>query len=191
MNIENIIIYFKKQPLLVLTVSTLSCAGIGFWLEYSLLSNFGLNIGTFASIDYFLLAGITSPQVLIVFLALVVSNYLKMKILTGILPVNASNEHIHKFWQQVIFLAIIGVAFSVIYNNSLKKFDEITQSPKQFAEVLLRTDNQPLSDKVNDLTLITATDAFMIFYQHSTSGVIATPVENISAVRIVTSQTSG
>ncbi|KJG20733.1 hypothetical protein UB37_13490 [Photobacterium iliopiscarium] len=181
MNFGSLVSYLKKHPLLVVTFSALSCAFIGFWLEYTLLANFGLNIGTFASIDYFLLAGVSSPKVLFIFSGLVVTNYLKIKLLTDHFP---DAKEAHANWRIVIFLALIGVAGSFIYNNSEDKFKEITESPKQFVDVTLRTNNAPLSPISKDFTLITATDAFMLFYQHSTSAVIATPIENISAVSV-------
>ncbi|HCE1487546.1 TPA: hypothetical protein NGR23_002487 [Vibrio parahaemolyticus] len=185
MKVSDILDYFKNHPLLVVTISTLSCAIIGFWLEFTLLYKFGLNVGTFASIDYFLLAGVTSPQVLVIFIALALSNLLKMKILTQFFPMTDKNAHIHTFWRQVIFIALLVIAANIIYENSSKKYQTIVSNPEQYASVLLRTNNAQLSDKANDLTLITATDAFMIFYQHSTSAVIATPTENISAVSII------
>lgn len=185
MGVNDIFDYFKNHPLLVVTISTLSCAIIGFWLEFTLLQNFGLNIGMFASIDYFLLAGVTSPQVLVIFVALALSNFLKMKIIKQFCPVTEKNGHIHTFWRQVIFIAILVLAASIIYENSSQKYQTIVSNPEQYASVLLRTNNERLSDKTNDLTLITATDTFIIFYQHSTSAVIATPTENISAVSII------
>ena len=169
MNIKLLLSYLKEHPLLVLTLSAISCSAIGFFLEYSLLSNFGLNIGTFASVDYFLLAGITSPTVLIIFVALIVSNVLKVKILTRILPVIKSNDSIHKFWQSVIFVVICAIAVDIINNITEKKYIEIVENPTQFTSVILKTNNTPLSLIENDLTLITSTDAFMLFYQHSSS----------------------
>lgn len=60
---NNILSFFKQHPILVLTFSALLCSAVGYWSEYSLLREFGLNIVVFAEIDDFFLAGLKSPKI--------------------------------------------------------------------------------------------------------------------------------
>ncbi|WP_335993192.1 hypothetical protein [Pseudoalteromonas sp. CH_XMU1449-3] len=60
---NNILTFFKEHPILVLTFSALLCSAVGYWTEYSLLREFGLNIVVFAEADDFFLAGLKNPKV--------------------------------------------------------------------------------------------------------------------------------
>ncbi|MBW1821586.1 MAG: hypothetical protein JRI92_07440 [Deltaproteobacteria bacterium] len=55
--------FFREHPILILTFSALLCSAVGYWSEYSLLKEFGLNIVVFAEADDFFLAGLKSPKI--------------------------------------------------------------------------------------------------------------------------------
>lgn len=57
---------FKEHYILIVSFSALLCSIIGFWSEYRLLREFGLNIVIFSEIDDFFLAGLKYPKVFIV-----------------------------------------------------------------------------------------------------------------------------
>lgn len=54
---------FLKHPVLFLsTVATLVCSVAGFWGEYVLLQQFGVNVAVYAELDDFLIAGLRTPS---------------------------------------------------------------------------------------------------------------------------------
>ncbi|GAM69565.1 hypothetical protein JCM19236_5030 [Vibrio sp. JCM 19236] len=62
--------FFREHPILIITFSAFLCSAVGYWSEYSLLKEFGLNIVIFAEIDDFFLAGLKSPKIFLVALPL-------------------------------------------------------------------------------------------------------------------------
>lgn len=58
---SSILSLFRQHPVLILTFSALLCSAVGYWVEYSLLKKFGLNIVVFAEVDDFFLAGLKYP----------------------------------------------------------------------------------------------------------------------------------
>lgn len=184
MSTENVKTYFKQHPLLVVTASTLVCAAIGFGLEYALLNKFGLNIGTFASVEYFLLAGITSPEVIIVFIALTVSGFFRLRIIEKTASKRTKNKWYYVLLPDITAVIIVGATIFWIFNIAGQKHTKIVDDPNEFASVTLRSEDAKLVTEENDLSLITATDTFMLFYQHSTESVFAAPIENILYVNL-------
>jgi hypothetical protein len=60
---NSILQFFKSHPVLVLTFSAILCSAVGYWSEYSLLKQFGLNVVVFAEADDFFLAGLKTPRI--------------------------------------------------------------------------------------------------------------------------------
>ncbi|POC00754.1 hypothetical protein CRN41_08165 [Vibrio vulnificus] len=171
--------------MLAVTASTLICAGIGFGLEYVLLSQFGLNIGTFASVEYFLLAGITSPEVVLLFAALLVGGFFRLRIVEKTAPKRTKERWYYVLLPDITGVFIIGATIFAVFTIAEQKHKKIVENPTEFAAVTLRTGSMNLVPDKFDLTLITATDTFMLFYQHSTESVYAAPIENILYVNII------
>lgn len=57
---------FKTHPILILTFTTLLCSAVGYWSEYALLREFGINVVIFANAEDFLLAGLKNPKIFII-----------------------------------------------------------------------------------------------------------------------------
>jgi hypothetical protein len=54
-NSTGLIDFFKAHPILVGSLLVVLCSGVGYWSEYKLMQNFGINIVVFAEADDFLL----------------------------------------------------------------------------------------------------------------------------------------
>jgi len=63
---EDALSFFKEHPLIILSLSILLCSGVGYWREYILMQEFGINIVVFAEADDFLLAAFKSPLIFLV-----------------------------------------------------------------------------------------------------------------------------
>lgn len=180
----------------------------GFLSEYFLLKNFGLNIATYASVDYFVTAGVASLGTVPLKYFLIFSAYIfagavifmlvyQMPFTSDIRNrlVEISYSYDYKdFFVFVVFMILMGffiVGFSKFFFTPKKesdaRYEEIVNGKSERSSIMLKTNNHLLSNGALDFSLITVTDTFMIFYQHSNEAVLTLPIENVSWVSSIQS----
>ncbi len=191
--VDNIVEYFKKHPLLLIFFIAFFTSSCGFFSEYLLLNKYGLNIGFFASFEYFFLAGVSDPYVLLIGFFLWASAASQTNIIDRYFSKNQNkiNSKRVAFFLAILWVFILITLFLFFIRERVDdKYNAVLSGNVKTSSIMLRENNHMLSGSDKGHSLITATDMFMIFYQYSDKSVVAIPIENIASVNFFENNSS-
>lgn len=60
---EGLLGFLREHPFIVISISIFLCTCVGYWSEYLLMQNFGIDIAVYAEVDDFLLAAFRHPLI--------------------------------------------------------------------------------------------------------------------------------
>lgn len=169
--------YFAEHPLVVISIAGLLCSGLGYFCEFVLLAEFGINAIPFADTGDFLLAGLKRPWLFALtfpITAAIISKFLQ----------EFRREPAERNLMGVaaaVALVVLGVAVFIHQQVKKEEANDIRSTAAHNVTVLLK-DGGPLPGP--PAAIISATGSFVFLHQQENGAerVLILPSVNISTI---------
>jgi hypothetical protein len=169
--------YFADHPLVVISIAGLLCSGLGYFCEFVLLAEFGINAIPFADTGDFLLAGLKRPWLFA--LTFPITAAIISKILQEFRREPAERNLLGV--AAAVALVVLGVAVFIHQQVKKEEADLIRSTQAHNVSVLLK-DGGPLPGPAS--AIISATGSFVFLHQQEEGAerVLILPSVNISTI---------
>jgi hypothetical protein len=174
---DTLLDYFAEHPLVVISIAGLLCSALGYFCEFVLLAEFGINAIPFADTGDFLLAGLKRPWLFA--LTFPITAAIISKILQEFRRSPAERNLLGV--AAAVALVVLGVA--VFIHQQVKKEEaDAIRSPEAHNVSLLLKDGGPLPGP--PAAMISATGSFVFLHQQENGAerVLILPSVNISTI---------